>query len=590
MPSLRDISLVIEAPRSGIAQSPYVGFGDVRNLDLKTRDGVAQLNNILAKVSGTTVTAQMNWFAHHPVTPAQIFGIDASANIYKSSNTGSTWTLFGGNAFTVTIANPAVFTDVAHGLLTNDTLIFTTTGALPTGLTAGTTYFVIATGLTADAFEVSTTQGGAAVITTGTQSGTHSMLVTTGANGNGILIWKNYLIVARNGFLDTCGDGTATGIVADNWTFNWQAITSDALFHPMLSSKLDSKLYGGSSNTIYTLAEVAAQTFAPGTGATFTFTKNALTLPPNYRVKCIEELGNNLMIGTWQGTNIYDLRVADIFTWNGSAPTYGQPIVMAEFGVHAMLNTGNSLIVLAGIDGFIYKCDGVNAVKIGKLPFDLSGGKYIEFYPGSICMHKGRVFFGVGQGGTTAITGMGVYSFEQTSKGNILFLEHLVSTLSDGTTNPLKPSALAPVARDTMIVGWRDNTTYGIDLTTNTSYAYATNYSGYFDSPLYTIGDLNNLVNFLGFELQLGKKLATGEGVQVSYRVNLTDAFTTVGTYTFAALGAVISQTAPVGIPPCETLQIRVALLGTATTTPAFKTFKLINYFIRGQQPINSRF
>lgn len=81
-----------------------------------------------------------------------------------------------GGIFTVTIASPGVFSKTAHGFVAGDRLRFTTTGALPTGLTAGTDYYVIAAGLTADAFEVSLTSGGAAVNTSGSQSGVHSVL------------------------------------------------------------------------------------------------------------------------------------------------------------------------------------------------------------------------------------------------------------------------------------------------------------------------------------------------------------------------------------------------------------------------------
>lgn len=77
--------------------------------------------------------------------------------------------------FTVTIASPGVFSKTAHGLAAGDKVVFSTTGALPTGLTAGTTYYVISAGLTADAFEVSATDGGSAVNTSGAQSGTHSL-------------------------------------------------------------------------------------------------------------------------------------------------------------------------------------------------------------------------------------------------------------------------------------------------------------------------------------------------------------------------------------------------------------------------------
>lgn len=77
--------------------------------------------------------------------------------------------------FTVTIASPAVFTKNGHQLSAGDKVVFATTGALPTGLTAGTTYFVIATGLTSNDFEVAATEGGAAINTSGGQSGTHSI-------------------------------------------------------------------------------------------------------------------------------------------------------------------------------------------------------------------------------------------------------------------------------------------------------------------------------------------------------------------------------------------------------------------------------
>jgi len=72
---------------------------------------------------------------------------------------------------TITIASPAVFTQVGHGYVAGDAITFGTTGALPTGLTVAATYYVIAAGLTADTYQVSATIGGAAVNTSGTQSG-----------------------------------------------------------------------------------------------------------------------------------------------------------------------------------------------------------------------------------------------------------------------------------------------------------------------------------------------------------------------------------------------------------------------------------
>lgn len=83
---------------------------------------------------------------------------------------------------TVTIANPGVFTgpqaDVESGypgfnLVNDDTFTLSTTGALPTGLTAGTTYYVV--NASGAKFQASATKGGAPIVTSGTQSGVHTV-------------------------------------------------------------------------------------------------------------------------------------------------------------------------------------------------------------------------------------------------------------------------------------------------------------------------------------------------------------------------------------------------------------------------------
>ena len=78
---------------------------------------------------------------------------------------------FTGVTFSVTIASPAVVTTTIS--LDDGTAVsLTTTGALPTGLTPGTVYYVVnSSGAT---FELAATPDGTPITTTGTQSGTHS--------------------------------------------------------------------------------------------------------------------------------------------------------------------------------------------------------------------------------------------------------------------------------------------------------------------------------------------------------------------------------------------------------------------------------
>lgn len=76
-------------------------------------------------------------------------------------------------AATISIATPAVVTQ-ANAYSGGEPVMFQTSGALPTGLTANTTYYVSTTGLSSTSFQVSATRGGASINTSGTQSGTQT--------------------------------------------------------------------------------------------------------------------------------------------------------------------------------------------------------------------------------------------------------------------------------------------------------------------------------------------------------------------------------------------------------------------------------
>ena len=76
---------------------------------------------------------------------------------------------------TITNASPAVITWTDHGLTADDVVRFTTTGALPSGLVVGTSYYVIP--LTTDTFKVCLASGGkngAAINTSSAGSGVHT--------------------------------------------------------------------------------------------------------------------------------------------------------------------------------------------------------------------------------------------------------------------------------------------------------------------------------------------------------------------------------------------------------------------------------
>lgn len=73
---------------------------------------------------------------------------------------------------TMTIASPGVVTWTGHAFENGDPIVLTTTGALPTGYTAGTTYYIV--NKASNTFRLSATVGGTAINTSGSQSGTHT--------------------------------------------------------------------------------------------------------------------------------------------------------------------------------------------------------------------------------------------------------------------------------------------------------------------------------------------------------------------------------------------------------------------------------
>lgn len=100
---------------------------------------------------------------------------------------------------TISIASPGVVTKTSHGLLGYERVHLTTTGALPTGLSANTDYWVIYVDV--NTFRLATSLdnalAGTAINTSGSQSGTHTCIFAPwGVSGS-----SNFLIPDLRGRL-----------------------------------------------------------------------------------------------------------------------------------------------------------------------------------------------------------------------------------------------------------------------------------------------------------------------------------------------------------------------------------------------------
>ena len=163
----------------GTGEGLYAAFG-------KLNDNFTELYNILGQ-NADSATPLAAGLTLESATGSNVAGADFTLNLSKPTGTGVAGSaifkssfkgIVGANTVTMTIATPCVVTLAAHGYVTGQPIVFTTTGALPTGLTAGVTYYVIAVAGSTSTFRVATSvanaEAGTAINTTGSQSGTHT--------------------------------------------------------------------------------------------------------------------------------------------------------------------------------------------------------------------------------------------------------------------------------------------------------------------------------------------------------------------------------------------------------------------------------
>lgn len=111
----------------------------------------------------------------------------------------------GTQTVTISIATPAVISKSFHGKIADDPIEFSTTGALPTGIVAGTTYYVRNV-TSAGTYTISATVGGSEIGTSGSQSGVHTSI---GGRYN-----TGFLVAAGAGDLNIVGGMISTkGII-----------------------------------------------------------------------------------------------------------------------------------------------------------------------------------------------------------------------------------------------------------------------------------------------------------------------------------------------------------------------------------------
>lgn len=330
---------------------------------------------------------------------------------------------------TVTIASPGVVTFKNHGLAAGDQIYFTTDGALPTGITAYTPYYVIATDLTTNTFKFSTSIGGGASNTSGSQSGFHKLHNPRFSEAYAEIYSK-----------------------------------STSLFHSF--AEANGVLYIGDRNYIHQVED----DFRTGEHV---FSYFALDIPKHYIISAIKGNNTSLIIGTFAGVGV---KKASVFWWNTySTVSYSYEDEIEEEGIWsfftrpAMAGTGDdSLFASAGTEGRIYQYIQGKLVLYTQLQgvFDANNKGYIKLNAHTFFLNRMMIGFSTTDGDPIR---NGIYSIFSARPGYspITNLEYTISTRNAGelVMNEIQISSLC-VRDGDLIVCWKNNSdnSVGVDI------------------------------------------------------------------------------------------------------------------------------
>ena len=387
-----------------------------------------------------------------------------------------------------------------------------------------------------------------------TSGGTYSLEATASpaAGGIGILDameYQDYIYYAMESRLGRVAVGSAWSTRDDNWaTFT----NTDASFHPMLIVNL--VLYIGDANYI---AQVDAGTFSA----------NALDISAPLRIKCLGQLGTDILLGTYVSSNIVSTQ---IFRWNTWSVSFTNSDPIPEIGINCFLPIDNGVIVNAGTKGNLYTYDGVNLnpYKQIKGTWDNSTNKAVV-NPNAKLNFNGLPLFGLSTSlGTPA--NMGVYSLGRANRNYPVVLNGEVG-ISTGHLSNIEIGAIIGVG-DIYLVSWKDtngSTTYGVD-----KLDLSEKYSGAYLTTRVIMADRFVLLNFNVINIGY-RSLPTDTGFTISKKVNS-------GSFEVIDSGDCNDDTqrkvymTEVDINDATTVQIKIAITVSSNTAPEIEAFEVV--------------
>lgn len=566
-----DQSIVIDGFENGVADSPYAGISDMRNVNIISVPGEGSVNF-------STTAATM------PSVSGTVTGASDSAD-------------------TVTIAGATLYNGMC--------LVFTG-GSLPTGVTAATKYLIkVVTPTTIRIYTTYANYVANSFVNIGSDVGTGTFAsldmgkptnrfsnyiidsngrvwadkfgtyygyllgvdatTTTNANGNGIAVYRGYVFAFRNALIDYML--ISTGV----WTYAWQTMnTAAGVSNPHYAYLgQDDVIYYCDAAYVGSFFQKPLTTFDPGNTATYTWNQDALAIPSNDIANCLAELGVNLLVGGQQNA---------IYPWNRTSTSFSYPILLAESFIQRMVTVNTNTYILAGARGRVYITNGSQATLFKKIPDHISGTIEPFFQWGDLASNRNQIYFGVlaktNAGAANSQYG-GVWAIDLDSKalrltnklsyGTYAGLATVVTFGDPGTVgNPPFP----PVSSGNgLTIGWDSGaSTYGIDVPSSDPY---TSSQTTIDSDLIPIGTYDKPRDLTRIEYKLSKPLVSGESITIKYRLIFNTSDTGYTTVLTDSTAGNYSLSGPINFKNAQWVQFQVVLNST-TSTPSYVRLKNI--------------
>lgn len=249
---------------------------------------------------------------------------------------------------------------------------------------------------------------------------------------------------------------------------------------------------------------------------------NQLVFQAGYRVRCFADWREYKAIGVMKGTNIYDFEQGRIYFWDGIAPTFNFFIDVPEGGINAMWGSRGKLYIWAGYKNqlLVYE-GGDSASKLRDMP-NMENNKYSEIYPGAVGMWQSILRYGVAGNGNSLAVQKGVYTYGSTNLRypDILTYDYPIST---GTLTGITTQiGVVGVVNTKLLIGWRDNVSFGVDYVDTVNPPYPT------AQIQFLIEDAGNVIKVKEAQqaIALFAPLAADQSVALSYSLENSGVFT----------------------------------------------------------------